>query len=233
MATNINPILQFLSPIHLHKLRSRKVREAATTSTTTAMMTACNNQTPQHDDDIVGINVGGKLKLQVLRSTLCLPPADTMFSRIFAAVSTTSTTAKPVQVLKDEQGLIFLDHDPELIEIIINYLRMKKNEDPFDPIVSGPEYPINKAKDFRRLLHYFDLTAYFHYPTTTSPFIASETLRRMDIDDIEYDSDAANGCGSYVSRDTSTPNLIVGDGEVVGDEVIGTYTPQGYHFCYG
>ena len=65
MATNINPILQFLSPIHLHKLRSRKVREAATTSTTTAMMTACNNQTPQHDDDIVGINVGGKLKLQV------------------------------------------------------------------------------------------------------------------------------------------------------------------------
>jgi hypothetical protein len=179
----------------------------------------------QQDDDIVEINVGGKLKLQVLRSTLCLPPADTMFSRIFAA-STTSTT-KPstnsVQVLKDNEGCIFLDHDPELIEIIVNFLRMKKNEDPFDPIVDGPECPIKKAKDFRRLLHYFNLTAYFHYPTTTSPFIASETLRRMSIDDIEQDDD-----GGIVSRD----NSVVGE-EIIGEEIIGTNTPQGYHFCYG
>jgi hypothetical protein len=204
-----------------------------------------NHLTTQHDgggDDIVEINVGGKLKLQVLRSTLCLPPADTKFSRMFS--SKTTSTTKPiksssyVQVLKDNDGRIFLDHDPELIEIIINFLRQKKNEDPFDPIIDSPECPAHKTKDFRRLLHYFDLTAYFHYPTTASPFIASETLRRMSIDDIVLDQDENGGNGGIVSRDASvTTNSIVGDnvegGGVGGEEIIGTNTPQGYHFCYG
>ena len=80
---------------------------------------ALNNE---DNDDIVTINAGGKM-FQILRSTLCLPPGDTAFCKLFGKVTATKHTLKETM---DENGNFFFDHDPELIEIILNFLRAKK-----------------------------------------------------------------------------------------------------------
>ena len=64
---------------------------------------------------------------------------------------------------RDSDGRIFLDYNHELIEIIVDYLRMKKVEDPADPL-EYPHVPPHKAKDFERLLEYFGLVDYFNPP---------------------------------------------------------------------
>jgi len=101
-----------------------------------------------HDNDIVTINAGGKI-FQVLRSTLCLPK-DTAFARLFAkktdqveepASESYSNESLSLEVVIDTHGNVFLDHDPDLIEIILNFLRAKKIEDPSDPIVEAPHVP--------------------------------------------------------------------------------------------
>ena len=113
--------------------------------------------------------------LKVLRSTLCQAPGDVAFTQLFSAgaksppVALASTTrAEPTGGNKNRA--FFLDHDSELIETIVNFLRSKKIEDPFDPIVEPPVVPEHKHKDFRRLLNYFGLTAFFYYPSTTESF---------------------------------------------------------------
>jgi len=112
-----------------------------------------NNSINQSEDNVITINAGGK-NFQALKSTLCLPPKDSSFCKLFA---------------NTDKDLFFLDHDPELIETILNFLRMKKIEDPFDPIVEPPRVPSeHKAKDFRRLINHFGLTAYFYYPTSST-----------------------------------------------------------------
>ena len=55
---------------------------------------------------------------------------------------------------------IFLDYNHELIEIIVDYLRMKKVEDPSNPL-TYPYVPSHKFNDFRRLLQYFGLVEFF------------------------------------------------------------------------
>ena len=73
-------------------------------------------------DDIIEINVGGQLIIQARRSTLCIAP-DSMFSHIFA-----STDGSNCGVARDDKGRIFLDYEPELIQSIVNYLRLKKKQ---------------------------------------------------------------------------------------------------------
>mmetsp|Transcript_21133 Transcript_21133/g.22548 ORF Transcript_21133/g.22548 Transcript_21133/m.22548 type:complete len:141 (+) Transcript_21133:51-473(+) len=72
------------------------------------------------DDDIIEINAGGKI-ISVLRSTLCLVAHDTMFSYMFSGRWEESLT-------RDSNGRIYLEHDPELIELIVNFLRTKKSK---------------------------------------------------------------------------------------------------------
>jgi len=114
------------------------------------------------NDDIVTINAGGKL-FQILRSTLCLPPDDTAFTKLFRKKTTTHDI---LSSRFDANGNMFLDHDPELIEKILNFLRAKRIEDPFDPIVEPPFVSPHKTREFRRILNHFDLTAFFYYPST-------------------------------------------------------------------
>jgi hypothetical protein len=107
------------------------------------------------DDDIIEINAGGKI-IEALRSTLTLAP-DTMFTFMFSGRWEES-------MKRDSSGRVFFDHDSELIEIIVNYLRMKKIEDPTDP-VTFPDVPDQKKKDFHRILRYFGLIDFFNsYP---------------------------------------------------------------------
>jgi hypothetical protein len=44
------------------------------------------------------------------------------------------------------KGRVFLDHDPELIEIIVNFLRTKKVEDPSNQVVACHESREGKGK---------------------------------------------------------------------------------------
>lgn len=145
------------------------------------------NASHDHDggDDIVKINIGGKIFTQVLRSTLCQAPNDALFTRLFCKNPITTLTGHltPVTIHYDDKGRIFLDHDPELIEIIINFMRSKQIEDPFDPIVKPPEVPSHKSKDFRRLLNYFGLTAFFFYQTPLTTARIARAVRSMSIEE--------------------------------------------------
>jgi hypothetical protein len=76
------------------------------------------------EDDIIEINAGGKI-IVALRSTLTLAP-DTMFSYMFSGRWEES-------LKRDSNGRVFIDENSELIEIIVDFLRMKKREDPSKP----------------------------------------------------------------------------------------------------
>ena len=185
----------------------------------------------EDNDDIVTINAGGKM-FQIFRSTLCLPPGDTGFGKLFGKATATKHTLKETM---DEDGNFFFDHDPELIEIILNFLRAKKIEDPFDPIVEPPTCPPEKTKEFRRLLNHFGLTAFFYYPSIlpttattiaipidTTPSLETEFLdkkiRSISIGS-EVTASTVNTSKYHDSYSWTTPE----------DEAIA----EGFDYCYG
>lgn len=91
------------------------------------------------DEDIIEINAGGKFTISTTRSTLCLAEGS-VFANMFSG--------RWEQSLKrDSEGRVFFDHDPELIEIIVNFLRRKKIEDPSRPTKSTP----NSSREGRTL----------------------------------------------------------------------------------
>jgi hypothetical protein len=104
-----------------------------------------------NDDVIIEINAGGKI-ISALRSTLTLAP-DTMFTYMFSGRWEES-------MKRDGNGRVYLDHDPELIEIIVNFLRMKKIED-LSKLVRSPTVRIEKRNDFGYLVRYFGLAEFF------------------------------------------------------------------------
>jgi BTB/POZ domain len=108
--------------------------------------------------DIVTINVGGQVILQVHRDTLCLAAPGSRFAALFSG-------RWEGHCVKDAQGRIFLDHDPELVLLIVNYLRIKRVEDPADVPVDPPTPPDEKRQEWACLLKYFGLTAF-----STNPF---------------------------------------------------------------
>ena len=71
---------------------------------------------------------------------------------------------------RDSNGRIYLEHDPELIELIVNFLRTKKIEGPSSKeIIVCPEIPKGKEQAFRVLLNYFGLTDFFYPPVVVLP----------------------------------------------------------------
>ena len=106
------------------------------------------------DDVIIEINAGGKI-ISALRSTLTLAP-DTMFTYMFSGRWEES-------MKRDNNNRVFLDYDPELIEIIVNFLRMTKIKDPTKPVRS-PKVHVDKKEDFDDILRYFGLSDFF-YPS--------------------------------------------------------------------
>ncbi|OEU07146.1 hypothetical protein FRACYDRAFT_251621 [Fragilariopsis cylindrus CCMP1102] len=118
------------------------------------------------DDDVIEIDAGGKI-IRALRSTLTLAP-DTMFTFMFSG--------RWEESHKRHNNRVFLDHDPELIEIIINFLRMKKIEDPAIPIRS-PKVHIDKKENFEYLLRYFGLTDFFN----PSPVFLPLDIGKIDV----------------------------------------------------
>ena len=142
-------------------------------------------------DEIIEINVGGQLIIQAHRSTLCMAP-DSMFSHMFA-----STGGSNCGVARDDKGRIFLDYDPELIQSIINYLRLKKIEKQDDTTtlssssslssneqptlhVPPPKIPEGKEHAFYYLLNYLRLTSFF-YPEGTDSHSGSFDISKTKI----------------------------------------------------
>jgi BTB/POZ domain len=109
--------------------------------------------------DIVTINVGGQVILQVHRDTLCLAAPGSRFAALFSG-------RWEDHCVKDAQGRIFLDHDAELVLLIVNYLRIKRVEDPADVPVDPPTPPNEKHQEWACLLKYYGLTAFFIKPFT-------------------------------------------------------------------
>ena len=104
--------------------------------------------------DIITINVGGERLIQCHRSTLCLAEGS-VFSSLFSGRWEDS-------VARDKDGNVFFDHDPELIVLIINYLRVRKIGDPDkDGCSFRAKIPDGKRSDFNKLLEYFGLREFF------------------------------------------------------------------------
>ena len=108
---------------------------------------------------------------------------------------------------RDSEGRIFLDYDHELIEAIINYLRMKKVEDPSNPL-ELPYVATHKVKDFERLLEYFGLVDYFnHAPSssTTTIFPAANFVQYEGLDFVKVTQNNSNTVRLVKKEGTNGP----------------------------
>ena len=94
--------------------------------------------------------------IKALRSTLTLAP-ESMFSYMFSGRWEDT-------LIRDDCGRVFLDHDPELIELIVNFLRTKKIENQSSTTIKSSKIPDGKKDEFESLLHYFGLTDFFYPP---------------------------------------------------------------------
>jgi BTB/POZ domain len=108
--------------------------------------------------DIVTINVGGEVILQATRDTLCLAAPGSRFAALFSG-------RWEDHCVKDAQGRIFLDHDPELVRMIVNYMRINRVKYPAAPL-DPPTAPVTKCQEWFCLLDHYGLTAFFTKPFT-------------------------------------------------------------------
>lgn len=114
---------------------------------------------PIRDNDIISINAGGRL-IEVTRSTLCLAKGS-KFSNMFSDNAYDG-------LITDSEGRIFIDEDPELIEIIVNFLRDKKREDSSKPITAPQVISEGKKKSYASLLTHFELFTFFYSKSISS-----------------------------------------------------------------
>jgi hypothetical protein len=121
--------------------------------------------------EIVTINVGGEVILQTTRDTICHAAPGSRFAALFSG-------RWEDQVVKDPHGRIFLDHDPELIRLIVNYLRIKRIDDPCQPKVDPPTVPEAKRQEWFCLLEHYGLTPFFTKSFSSySPFTPLEIAK--------------------------------------------------------
>mgnify|MGYP002714294494 CR=1 FL=1 len=96
--------------------------------------------------EIINLNVGGK-RFTTSKSTLC-SVSDTFFTAMLMGGIPTS---------RDDSGAIFIDRDPDLFAIILNYLRTNKlhnvNEHNFDSLMDEAKFfsitPLVKKLELR------------------------------------------------------------------------------------
>lgn len=104
-----------------------------------------------HKDEMIKLNVCGTI-IETSRSTLTHVP-DSFLARKFTAPWKES-------LMRDECGRVFLDEDGELIQIMIDFLRDKKKENPSNPL-QPPSVRDDKRERFVLLLEYYGLTEFF------------------------------------------------------------------------
>ena len=60
-------------------------------------------------------------------------------------------------LIRDDQCRVFLDHDADLMTIIINFLRTKKIQDKSKPALSPPSISDAKKEEFETIWHHYGL----------------------------------------------------------------------------
>ena len=86
---------------------------------------------------------------------------------------------------RDSNGVVFIDENSELIEIIVDFLRMKKREDPSKP-APPPTVHNDKKDNFLSLLNYYGLTEFFYPSLQPLVFdIANIAVMHPDVSSID------------------------------------------------
>ena len=98
--------------------------------------------------DFIQLNVGGQ-KFTTTRSTLCQVEGSLL------AAMFSGRWEDPVE--RDQDGVVFLDFNPEYFSWILDYLRAKKISSPENPAVLA-EVPKNQMKNFVTLVEYLGLS---------------------------------------------------------------------------
>jgi hypothetical protein len=119
--------------------------------------------------DIVSINIGGKIVIQVHQGTLLVPTGSR-----FGTVQWLED-----HCMMDSEGHVFLDQDPELVWVILHCLRNRRNRNSTEPF--DPEVPQEKHKEWLSLLEHYGETSFFscHCKFLTLP---SSSLKDLRID---------------------------------------------------
>ena len=127
-----------------------------------------------NDDPIIEIDADGKI-IKTRRSTLTLVP-NSLFASMFSGRWALEL---------DNNGRIFIDENSELIEIIVDFLRMKKREDPSKP-TRPPTVRDDKKDNFLSLLNYYGLTEFFYPSLQPLVFdIANIAVMHPDVSSID------------------------------------------------
>ena len=104
------------------------------------------NPNTGNDNDIIQLNVGGRINISVLRRTLTQFP-DSMLAAKFSGRWDDTME-------KDRDGNIFIDQNPDNFSILINYLRMRMNsQNKHVPVRHVPEV----SYSFCSMLDYYGL----------------------------------------------------------------------------
>ena len=98
--------------------------------------------------DFIQLNVGGQ-KFSTTRSTLCQVEGSLL------AAMFSGRWEDPVE--RDQDGVVFLDFNPEYFSWILDYLRAKKISSPENSAVLA-EVPKNQMKNFVTLVEYLGLS---------------------------------------------------------------------------
>lgn len=101
--------------------------------------------------DVIPLNLGGELMVDVKRGTLC-QCKDSALASMFSGRWDSC-------IGRDMNGRVLLDFSPALLSPLIEYLRAKRIEVPGHP-VRPPDVPQLLQEDFCRMLNYFGLEEY-------------------------------------------------------------------------
>ena len=107
------------------------------------------------EDEIVHLNVGGT-KMATKKSTLC-QVEESMLATMFSGRWETD-------IERDEDGHVFLDYNPELFALVLDYLRAKKFQTPGKPALLPP-VALEDVVNFKSLVDYLGVVP--HNQNTT------------------------------------------------------------------
>lgn len=144
--------LHHVSAQDLIRALSPKVKELAEKEAKLKTYEERFHELSMENDEVVEINAGGEFH-SVGRSTLCLAK-DSFFALLFSGSWDHSQK-------RDSAGRVFLDIDPYIFKVIVNFLRQKRIEKPNAPVHS-PIISTDKLDAWHRSIDYYGLREYIY-----------------------------------------------------------------------
>lgn len=149
-----------------------------------------DQETATSDDDVFCLNVGDR-KMHVKRRTLKAGGGllEIMFSGRWDE-----------NLSRDSDGNVFLDHRPEVFEILISFLRDKAHETPSESPVGSPKVEDDSLiSAFYQLVNYYGLTSVVYQVCICSP--CAPLFNRIHADGPHYGKPMNIFTGMQVSFD--------------------------------